>query len=79
MDKHILFKDRNKRFVSNQSYNHYDLCVFDNDLMMSCADRICIQCGNDHSFRGNFEGVLTSIDVIPSLFSKESSEVVFLT
>jgi hypothetical protein len=39
----------------------------DNDLMMSCHDRICAECGNDHSFRGNFEGVITSIDLIPEL------------
>jgi hypothetical protein len=39
----------------------------DNDLMMSCPDRICAECGNDHSFRGNFEGVITSIDLIPEL------------
>jgi hypothetical protein len=26
----------------------------DNDVMMSCPDRICAECGNDHSFRGNF-------------------------
>ena len=36
----------------------------DNDLVL---DRICPQCGNDHSFRGNFEGVITSIDLIPEL------------
>ena len=52
-----LSKGQNKRFVSKQSYRHYDLFAFDNDFLMSCADRICIQCGNDHSFRGNFADV----------------------
>jgi hypothetical protein len=34
----------------------------DNDVMMCCPDRICSECGNDHSFRGNFEGVITIIN-----------------
>jgi hypothetical protein len=46
----------------------------DNDLMMSCADRICPGCGNDHSFRGNFEGVITSIDLIPELLYGQKSQ-----
>jgi hypothetical protein len=66
-----LSKGQNKRFVYNHGYPHYDLCAFDNDIMMSCADRICIQCGNDHSFRGNFADVATSIDILPTLFSKD--------
>jgi hypothetical protein len=54
----------------------YQVCLDDaipdsikkeNDFMMSCPDRICAECGNDHSFRGNFEGVITSIDLIPEL------------
>jgi hypothetical protein len=44
----------------------------DNDVMMSCPDRICKECGNDHSFRGNFEGVITSIDLIPELLYGQS-------
>jgi hypothetical protein len=39
----------------------------DNDLMMSCPDRVCAEYGNDHSFRGNFAEVITSIDLIPEL------------
>jgi hypothetical protein len=69
MNNHILLKDKNKPFRYNRIY--CDIAVFDNDFMMTCPDRICVQCGNDHSFRGNFKGVLTSIDVIPSIFSKE--------
>ena len=45
----------------------------DNDLMMSCPDRVCAECGNDHSFRGNFEGVITSIDLIPELLYGQES------
>lgn len=32
-----------------------------------CQDRICTECGNGHSFRNNFEGVKTSIDLISEL------------
>jgi hypothetical protein len=66
-----LSQGQNKRFVSNQNYSHYDLSAFDNDFMMSCPDRICSECGNEHSFRGNFEGVATSIDILSILFSKD--------
>jgi len=34
----------------------------------SCPDRICIQCTNDHSFRGNFEDAITIVDLMPELF-----------
>jgi hypothetical protein len=37
------------------------------DMILSCCDSICIECGNDHSFRPNFEGVVTSIDAIPKI------------
>jgi hypothetical protein len=66
-----LSQGENKRFVSNHSYRHYDLFVFDSDLMISCPDRICAECGNNHSFSGNFADVATSIDVLPTLFSKD--------
>jgi hypothetical protein len=46
----------------------------DNDLIMSCPDRVCAECGNDHSFRGNFEGVITSIDLIPELLYGQKSQ-----
>ena len=32
-----------------------------------CPDLICEQCGQDHSFRPSFEGIKTSIDIIPEL------------
>jgi hypothetical protein len=32
------------------------------------SDRICIECGNDHSYRGNFKDAMTSIDTLPALF-----------
>jgi hypothetical protein len=31
-------------------------------------DRICAQCGGDHSFKPNFKGVKTSIERIADIF-----------
>jgi hypothetical protein len=41
---------------------------FDSESIASCPDRICIECTNDHSFRGNFEDAITSIDMLPEIF-----------
>ncbi len=37
------------------------------DGPLTCADRICEQCGEDHDFRPNFDDTRTSIDIIPDL------------
>jgi hypothetical protein len=70
MDDDILLKGKNKPFVYKRIHR-CDICVFDNDSMMSCADRICAECGNNHGFTGNFADVVTSIDVLSNLFSKD--------
>ena len=44
-----------------------ELMVSDNDFLMSCSDRICPECGCDHSYRPNFERVRTFFDIIPEL------------
>jgi hypothetical protein len=65
----------NKQHITEYSiYNQsYQICLDysipdslkrDDDLMMSCPDRICSECGNDHNFRGNFENIETSIDIL---------------
>jgi hypothetical protein len=38
------------------------------EFITSCPDRICIECGNNHSFGGNFEDAITSIDMLPAIF-----------
>jgi hypothetical protein len=48
-----------------------ELMVSDNDFLMSCSDRICSECRIDHSFRPNFEGVKTSIDIIPQILQRK--------
>jgi hypothetical protein len=34
----------------------------------SYPDTFCIECRNDHIFRGNFEDAITFIDLLPELF-----------
>lgn len=47
----------------------------DYDFLLSDSKRICIECGNDHSFRPNFEGVKTSIDIISELQRNYNSKL----
>ena len=51
-----------------------ELMVSDNDFLMSSSDRICSECRIDHSFRPNFEGVKTSIDIIPQLLQRKNND-----
>jgi hypothetical protein len=38
----------------------------------SCYDRVCLECGNNHSFRGNFEDAIIVIDLLPEIFKSIS-------
>jgi predicted nucleic acid-binding Zn ribbon protein len=40
----------------------------DSESITSSPDRICIVCGNDHSFRGNIKDAITFIDLLPEIF-----------
>jgi hypothetical protein len=61
------YQDHKKRPVGKIDPVELDLMVFDDDYMMTCSDRICSQCGNDHSFKNNFKDVKTSIDALSEL------------
>jgi hypothetical protein len=41
-----------------------------NNRLTLCQVRICFECGTNHSFRGNVEDAITSIDVLPELFPR---------
>jgi hypothetical protein len=43
-------------------------CSFNRLIPTICQEGICAECGNDHSFRGNFEDAITFIDLLPELF-----------
>ena len=42
-----------------------------NNRLTLCQDRICLECGNDHSFRGNdIKDGITLIDLLPEIFKE---------
>lgn len=49
-----------------------ELNILDYDYIMSSPFRICRECGNDHSFRPNFESTKLSVDIIFQLLSQEN-------
>jgi hypothetical protein len=63
-DYNIKGFDRPLRFV----YDIHDVQLGEEKEHEEGMDSICIQCGDDHSFRGNFEDAITIIDVMPELF-----------
>jgi hypothetical protein len=65
-DKNTL-ADNNIKHFGNLSTCYEYLTDIDSESIPSCSDRICAECGNDHSFRANFAEVITSIDLIPEL------------
>ena len=40
------------------------------ESLPSCSDRVCLECGNDHSFRGNIKDAITFIDLLPEIFKE---------
>jgi len=45
-------------------------CSFNELIPTICQDTVCAERGNDHSFINDFEGVKTSIDLIPKLLPR---------
>jgi hypothetical protein len=78
VDNNIKAFDEPSRYLlSNHKVGSYQYFLkeekeystgFHTESMTACSDRICIECRNDHSFRGNFEDAITSIDMLPALF-----------
>jgi hypothetical protein len=64
-----------KDLLNGNNVKHHCLSLLDPsplifeqfDGPLTCADRICEQCGEDHDFNPSFDEVKTSIDVIPDL------------
>jgi len=57
-----------------------------NNRIILCQARICLESGIDHSFRGNFENAMTSIDTYQRYFQhfklqihSNSSDLPFLS
>lgn len=66
LSRHILYTQKvgsYQYFLEAEEKEGFESIVF-------CPDRICVECENDHSFRGNFEDTRTSIDILPELFPR---------
>lgn len=61
-------KDFGELSIHNKLFCYQYPIYIDSESIASCVDRICIQCGIDHSFRGKFDDAITSIDKLPQLF-----------
>jgi hypothetical protein len=45
----------------------------------SFSDRVCLECGNDHSFRGNIKDAITFIDLLPEIFKESRNSSISTT
>ena len=75
----MAYVDKETQEQPTQKLNQIDnieeeLMVSDNDFLMSCTDRICPECGCDHSCRPNFERVRTFFDIIPELLQSKNND-----
>jgi hypothetical protein len=53
------FKDFGKLMRGQVSCYQYPIGI-NSEPIGFCCDMICLECGNNHSFRGNFEDAITS-------------------
>lgn len=59
------------KLSSNQvSCYQYTTDVDSKYMASSSPDRVCLECGNDHSFRGNVKDAITFIDLLPEIFKE---------
>jgi hypothetical protein len=62
--------DNNIKHFGKLSTCYEYLTDIDSESITSYPDRICIVCGNDHSFRGNIKDAITFIDLLPEIFKE---------
>jgi hypothetical protein len=65
---HYNFKDFGKIMCAQVSSYQ---CI-NSEPIGFCSDMVCSECGNNHSFRGNFEDAITLIDLLPEIFNSIS-------
>lgn len=74
----MAYVDKETQEQSTQKLSQIDnieeeLMVSDDDFLMACSDRICLECDCDHSHRPNFERVRTFFDIIPELLQRKKN------
>jgi hypothetical protein len=65
------FKDFGKLRCAQVTCYQYPMGISSEPIGF-CCDMVCLECGNNHSFRGNFEDAITLIDLLPEIFSSIS-------
>jgi hypothetical protein len=63
-DKNTLADNNIKHFGKLSTCYQY-LTDIDSE---SCSNRVCLECGNNHSFSGNLDYAIAFIDLLPKLF-----------
>jgi hypothetical protein len=61
------------KLSSNQVSCYQYSTDIDSESIPSCSDRVCLQCRNDHSFRGNTKDAITFVDLLPEIFKSNNS------
>jgi hypothetical protein len=65
---HYNIKDFGKLTSHQISCYQYLTGIITSEPIGFCYDNVCLECGNNHRIRGNFEGAITFIDMLPELF-----------
>jgi hypothetical protein len=68
----ITLSDYDIKDFGKQSSNliscYQYLTSIDSESIAFYCNEVCLECGNDHNFKGNFEDAITFIDMLPELF-----------
>jgi hypothetical protein len=65
------FKDFGKLRSAQVSCYQYPIGI-NSEPIGFCGDKLCLECGKNHSFRGNFKDATTFIDLLQSYFQRFS-------
>jgi hypothetical protein len=68
--------DNNIKHFGKLSTCYQDLTDIDSE---TCSDRVCLECGNDHSFRDNIKDAITFIDLLPEIFKESRNSSISTT
>jgi len=67
-DNNILVDNNIKHFGKQVSCYQYPTDVESEPVLCYGCYSACLECGNNHGFRGNTKDAITFIDLLPELF-----------
>ena len=71
--------DNNIKHFGKLSTCYEYLIDIDSESIPSCYDRVCLECGIDHSFRGDIKDAITFIDLLPEIFKESRNSSISTT